>query len=79
MYRLIIFLVRKRLRLKVGEPFRFTNQRSKLDYYYFTKKRLVKAEYQKGQDKPFKRTSNVSFNWLIDKDCKIRRCDNGKV
>ena len=76
MSRLIIFLVRKRLRLKKYEPFRFTNQRSKKDYYYFTVKRLVKAEYKKGQDKQFKRLSSVSFNWLIDRDCKIRRCDN---
>ena len=76
MCRTIIFLIRKRLRLKTREPFRFTNQNSKQDYYYFTNTQLMKAEYL-GLKKPIKRPSNVSLNWLLDKRCKIRRCDDG--
>ena len=36
MKRLIVFLVRKKLGLKKGEHFRFTNQSSPYNTYYFT-------------------------------------------
>lgn len=72
----IIFLIRNRLRLKTFEPFRFTNQNSKQDYYYFTKDKLMKAEYFNGLKKPIKRESNVSLNWLLNNRCKIRRVED---
>ena len=73
--RLIIFLVRIRLGLMNYQTFRFANQKSKLDYYYFEPKRLVKVEYHH-QD-PFYpngrsyKSSNVSLNWLLNDRCEI--------
>lgn len=68
MKRLIIFIVRRRLGLKKGEGFRFDNQKSDSDWYYFTKDRLMKV--QNGYlDKP----SNVRLNWLLDDECKIKK------
>ena len=73
--RLIIFLVRMKLGLLPYQTFRFANQKSKLDYYYFEPKRLVKVEYHH-QD-PFYpngrsyKSSNVSLNWLLNERCNI--------
>lgn len=64
MRRLILFLVRKRLGLKKGQHFRFTNQRSDA-YYFITSKKVWK------QDKDGLSWSSVSLNWLLDDDCKI--------
>ena len=79
MNRLIIFLIRKRLKLKKGEFFQFANQKSKHDYYYFTAKRLVKIAYNKNFMSPRVRLSGASLNWLVDKDCKIRRFEKWQV
>ena len=38
----ILFLIRRRLGLKKNERFRFANQRSKLDYYFFTEDTVKK-------------------------------------
>lgn len=64
--RLIIFLVRKRLGLDEGELFRFAEQKSSSDYYYFTKDAVMKCHNGK-HDK-----SSVSLNWLLDDECKIK-------
>ena len=42
MKRLIIFLVRKKLGLKKGEHFRFVNQSSPYNTYYFTDDAVMK-------------------------------------
>ena len=42
MKRLIVFLVRKKLGLKKGEHFRFTNQSSPYNTYYFTEDAVMK-------------------------------------
>ena len=42
MTRLILLLIRKKLRVKKYEAFRFANQKSKYDYYFFTSNRLMK-------------------------------------
>ena len=42
MTRLIIFLIRKKLGLKKYEHFRFTNQKDKQNYYYFTETSIIK-------------------------------------
>lgn len=65
--RLVIFLIRKRLKLKKYEPFRFTNQKSPYDFYYFTKTALIKYE---SKDMDFV-NSGVSLNWLLNDKCKI--------
>ena len=70
MRRLILFLVRKRLGLKKYEHFRFTNQRSKTDTYYFGETILWKRIVG-DIDCP----SNVSLNWILDHECEIEKVE----
>lgn len=70
MRRLIIFLIRKRLHLDVGQAFRFANQKSNKDYYFFTHDALIKMIWM-GQYYPV--TSSCSLNWLLDDKCRIVR------
>jgi len=69
MTRLIVFLIRKRLGLKRGEKFRFANQASSHNYYYFTKDRLMKVCWPHGRY--VVKESDCRLNWLLDDDCKI--------
>ena len=65
---LIIFLIRKRLRLRKYQRFRFENQKSPTDCYFFTGRHLMKQSangYMHG--------SRVSLNWLLDPECRIIR------
>lgn len=67
MKRLIIFLVRRRLGLKKFEKFKFENQSSDVNYYFFTSDTIVKVS-------PYKiKPSSVSLNWLLNNDCKIKK------
>lgn len=68
MQRLIIFLIRKRLRLRKYQRFRFENQKSPTDCYYFTSRNLMK-ETARG----YLHGSGVSLNWLLSDDCHITR------
>lgn len=63
--RLIIFLIRVKLGVKKYEEFRFNNQKSQFDTYFFTDTQLLKVEKSKV------RSSSVSLNWLLDDECKI--------
>lgn len=74
MKRLIIFLVRMRLGLKKYELFRFENQKTD-DIYYFTETELAKRQFLHTRSGPIFVTvlSGVSLNWLLNKDCKIRK------
>ena len=72
MKKLIIFLIRKRLGLKKGERFRFANQVSKNDYYYFSDDAVMKHNYSL----PFDYKSSVSLNWLLNDECKIERVED---
>lgn len=63
--RLVIFLVRKRLKIKAYEPFQFANQKSPLEYYEFTSTGLSKCS--DGVIRP----ANVSLNWLLSDECEI--------
>lgn len=67
--RFIVFLVCRKLGIKKGEFFRFTNQKSDA-IYYFTETRLVKVDTFYGNDE---RLSTVSLNWLLSDDCKIQK------
>lgn len=69
MNRLIIFLLRKKFHLKIGECFRFTNQKDPC-CYYFIRIALVKGRYVNGVVRPVK-LSGVPLNWLISDKCKI--------
>ncbi len=64
--KLIVLLIRVRLGVKRGEHFKFVNQKKK-DIYWFTKTKLLKKTPE-GWILP----SKVSFNWLLDKECRVR-------
>jgi hypothetical protein len=66
MRRLVIFLIRKRLKLKKYEKFTFVGQKSNA-VYHFTDVNLMKQWH--GQTV----LSGVSINWLLDHDCKIEK------
>lgn len=66
MRRLAIFLVRRRLKLKLYEYFRFDNQKEDA-IYYFTTDALMKIWNGKTQ------LANTSMNWLLDSGCGIER------
>ena len=69
--RLIIFLIRLKLGLKKFEGFQFENQKSKTDEYYFGGNCLIKKT--KGTYGYNIELSGVSLNWLLDKNCKIKK------
>ena len=68
MNRLILFLIRKKLHLKKYQRFRFNNQKSRYDSYYFTSSNILKIDEKKGII-----DSNVSLNWLLNDDCIIHK------
>ena len=69
MRKLIILLIRLRHKLKENEPFRFSNQKSKCDFYYFTTDELKKVCFTGNNATTVK--ANVSLNWLLNDECKI--------
>lgn len=69
MKKLIMFLARKKLGVKKYEGFRFANQRSEDDWYFFGANNLYKVTYNFGRVMTIR--SRVSFNWLIDDNCEI--------
>lgn len=74
MNRLIIFLIRKKLGVKLFETFRFTNQKTS-DVYWFTQYSLMKAPYiaiARGDSKDVY-FSGVSLNWLLSDECEIEK------
>lgn len=76
MRRFIIFLVRRHLGLKKFQWFRFVNQKSNDDVYYFTSTKIMKFE---NGTTGFIRDSSVSLNWLLDDECKIEIIKNLEV
>lgn len=72
--RLIIFLIRIRLGLKVGECFQFKNQKSNA-VYFFTRTGITKCW------RGLYVESGISLNWLLDSECKdmLIRCKEVKV
>lgn len=70
MRRFIIFLIRKKLKLKKYQDFTFVGQKSDA-VYYFTESNIMKK--WRGHTT----LSGVSVNWLLDKDCKIERVEMG--
>lgn len=70
MKRFILFLIRTRLGLKKGQRFRFVGQKSKVEYYFFTKDAVMKRTSH-GEIVQ----SSVSLNWLLDDACEIAIID----
>ena len=71
MRKIVIFLIRKRFGLRKYEKFQFVNQKSNA-VYYFTGDNVMKQWRNQTM------LSGVSLNWLLDKDCKIRRYNDEK-
>lgn len=73
MKKLILFLVRRRLGLKKREAFRFSNQKSGYNFYFFDDDGIIKC------DPVFNLTkySNVSLNHLLSSECKIVKIEEG--
>jgi hypothetical protein len=63
--RLVIFLVRHRLGLKLYQKFRFSNQKS-YDIYYFTETALMKVTETNDRC-----VSSVGLNFLLSDQCNI--------
>ena len=75
MKKLIIFLIRQRLGLKIGERFQFANQNemNNEQYYFFTDSALMKIWTSRGSGREYISHSGVSLNWLLDDRCEIRK------
>ena len=75
MRRLILFLIRKKLGVKKFQAFRFVNQSSPTEYYYFTKDELLKVFYNGERIK----SSNASLNWMLHDECKVILCTDEEI
>lgn len=62
--KLILFLLRRKLRVHKYEAFRFDNQKSDAIYYFGDTAvwKLWRGQLEK---------SHVSINWLLDDDCVV--------
>ena len=67
--RFILFLIRRRLGLKKYEKFRFANQKSTLDYYFFTEDVVKKANHGPRGFEYIE--SRVSINHLLSDEIEI--------
>ena len=74
MVRFIIYLIRKRLGLGKYELFRFSNQKSEQNCYYFSTHGLKKV-WANG----LITTSNVSLNWVLDDNCEITHVEDSEA
>lgn len=66
MKRLIIFLIRRRFKLREYELFQFTNRKSE-NLYYFTESNIMRYDPKTMKSEP----SSVKLNWLLDDECEI--------
>ena len=71
MVRLIVFLIRLRFGLHKYELFRFDNQKSKIECYYFSTHGLKKV-CANGLIK----YSNVKLNWLLNDKCTVKSVED---
>ena len=67
--RLFVCLIRRWLRLKKYQRFRFANQKTD-NVYYFTEYRLIKIPEDKRTVSRAEK-SLVSLNWLLSEDCEV--------
>ena len=68
MNRLIIFLIRRKLKLKKYQQFKLKNQNSCTDRYYFTDDKLLKAT-KLTSDLRLSKKSNISLNFILSDEC----------
>lgn len=67
--KLIVFFLRRKFGLKKYQSFRFKNQRSKVNAYYFTDDELMKSDVENTTIRP----SNVKLNYLLSDECQIEK------
>lgn len=67
--KLIIYLICKRLGIKRHQTFRFSNQKSESEYYWFTDTRLRKMREDSHEE-----DAHVSLNWLLHDECEVILC-----
>ena len=67
--RLILFLIRRKLKIRKYVYFRFVNQRNP-DMYIFTTQGLVKFPYYMRNAYSQGTMSKISLRWLLDDECK---------
>lgn len=77
MRELIVYLIRKRLGLKIGEYFRFKNQKSKAIYHFGTDGLLHKYASHNGFWTL--ELSRVSLNYILSDGCEIRKLSPKEV
>lgn len=65
----IVFLIRRRLKLKKYQRFRFANQKTD-NVYYFTADKLIKIPEDKRIVSKAEK-SLVSLNWILSEDCEV--------
>ena len=73
MTKLIIFLIRRKLGLKKGQRFKFDNQKSDYDWYYFTSTQLLKDQWDGKKCCYWTRPANVKLNYILSDKCKISK------
>lgn len=64
--KLIIFLLCKKIGVKKYEKFRFNNQKSEIEFYWFTNTNIRKLKEDGSVE-----NAHVSLNWLLDDECEI--------
>lgn len=70
--KIVLFCIRKCLKVEKYELFRFTNQKSKNAVYFFSDDGLMKTWWTKGSDMYDRAIkSRASLNWLLDDECEI--------
>ena len=69
--KLIVFFLRKKFGLKRFQRFRFANQKSKLNFYYFTSTELLKMDVDNFELRP----SNVRLSYLLSDKCQIVKAE----
>ena len=70
--RIVCYMIRKKLNLKLFEEFQFKNQWSKKDYYYFNTDCLKKVQWKDGDYLP-PRKASVSLNHLLSDEVEIKK------
>ena len=75
MKKLILFLIRKRLGLKKGESFRFSNQKSESNFYFFDDDGIIRYDPVFN----FAKYSDVSLNYLLSNECEIIKIEEGDL
>lgn len=73
--RIVLFLIRKKLGLKLYQNFRFKGQKFQNDYYCFGRYTLMKFRYYKKKQLYKCEDSSIGLDWLLSEKCEIELCE----